>query len=680
VRDQGHQRDVNSRQLAVCDFHDTMRPNDARVELDIRGHGQGRARWLSAAPDGHLWLTTSMGNAFTAASAMGDWSASSIVYRDTTFDSGPDLGRIDFFDAHRAALTGFEAGRRDKRDHVRVTKDGGVHWDSVTVGDVGWVYDSEITPNGEMWIGGSRGALFHSSDFGSHWELRSQPFNSTWRLNRIAMLDASHGYVAALGNAIKETSDGGRTWRDVPTPIDQHLVRFDTADGHYDDGRITVLVPLGERLLATQEGRTFVTPRDRIAWTPLSGPRLLVVARDAESDRLLAVTESLEVVAIDTSLRSTRITERRLAAPPVSLYPRGGTLYVLDDEGRIYAIAPGSFACGFPLAGARRAPLLWSVRAPGRTWWGASEHALYSSADRGATWSPASAAPFAIAGIAPRDDRSLMAWDRHGHNAIFEQATNAWRTIPDLDGADVVRVLQLPDEWIAYGGRQYEETNRIEVSMTYFGGQFSGSRPDGFVYASRDHGTTWTLIHTWKKHGVAGMYVFPGGDMVLISYLGAVRRLTRSGSEYSARDVLQATEKNMRQVPYVQWVSAIYFASDSIGYVGGEIHEAGSRRFRTSDGGATWVALPSDSFAFHEVIPGGGGTIAWDRRTVVELHGASTREIATVWNFSPKDTAYIRDVSVAAGDSLLVEWALESPNWRVTRPSHWTMLAPSQVP
>jgi photosystem II stability/assembly factor-like uncharacterized protein len=585
---------------------------------------EGRVDELSLSPDGRIWLASAMGEVYAGDSIHADWRR--VVRRDTTEDllgSGQTFSRVTFFDADTGIITGMI--RADSLsiggDAYLRTTDGGASWKTLRIPDDQWIYHVFVRGH-QAWMGGSSGSFLYSGDAGRSWRRVSQPFDGSSRLHRIFMEDDRSGIIGALGNAIRITRDGGVSWTALPTPLDQKLIPATRGEDH-SDHRIEDLAYFGTSILAGQDGKVFVSRRDRTAWRELPGG-MVTFAVDANGQVGYAVDTARHVFRFGPELRPVRISPTPLRAQVQHLAVHGAAAYLLDAEGALHRIDPRVTTSGYPRSRQPgRLPIV-RVRRHAGILWGATRNHLYRS-DDGQSWDLVGSAPFSIAGMAPRSPASILLWDGHGANAEMDTRTRAVVPVAALAGWDVVGVVEAPGLWVAYGGRQYETAERVEVAQTFAGGQFRGSREHGFVLVSRDRGATWRRVDEWPNTGVASVFVHEDGALTLFSYLGGVRRL--SAGTYTAETRLAASGVARESVPYVQTVGALYFEDADNGWVDGWIHHVGDKRFTTRDGGRSWREERRRRNHFVQMVRAGSGWAASTGQAVYLLCGAQERRV-----------------------------------------------------
>lgn len=595
------------------------------VELRMRGAiGQ-----LDVGPDGRVWMTSMQGEIFAADSVNADWRmvAGPPPLPEDSFDIGvdfPGIDRVTWID-RRTGIASGHIGQVDalEKDRVLRTTNGGMRWDTVSFGVDQWIYDVFVDRNGGVWMGGSSGALVFSGDSGRTWRTVSRPFDGSGRLHSIWMKDGRTGVVASLGNALRLTRDGGRSWRPLPTPFDQR--KYEAGREEHNDHRIEAVALLGDSLWVAQEGHVFTSPVARVAWREVSTEDpLWTFAVDRASGTLYAMGDSRRVYELTPGVAPHALTRLYTLAGHLSV--RDGVVYARDEEDGLYRISRDRvvYSRAFTRDGAR--PRLWLVAAGANATWGAGGHTLYSTVDSGRTWRLAGSSPVGIRGLLPLEGGRVMLWNGHGFNAVFDPASGALEKIAAFRGADVVGVVAADSLWVAFGGGQAESAGRVDVGRTFYGGEFAGSGPNGFVFVSRDRGRSWTRAHEWTGHGILGVFVHPDRSLTLLSYLGSIRRLTPTPSGYLPENLVTATPRNRDAVPYVQTLGAMYFDGRE-GWIDGWIHHLGNRRYVTRDGGRTWSREAPRANHYQEMLPGPGGWLGSTGHRLFWIDGKREREI-----------------------------------------------------
>lgn len=154
-------------------------------------------------------------------------------------DSAMFFDGMAFWDETRGIIFGDPV---NGRMFLMETKDAGKTWQEISfeqrpqmeVGEASFAASGtsiRVLPGGHIWIatGGTRARLFHSRDYGQHWEAIETPMIHGQASQGIFSLDFSdtlHGIIAGgdylddslIGNNIFRTSDGGKTW--VPPATD----------------------------------------------------------------------------------------------------------------------------------------------------------------------------------------------------------------------------------------------------------------------------------------------------------------------------------------------------------------------------------------------------------------------------------------------------------------------------
>lgn len=594
------------------------------VELRMRGSiGQ-----LDVGPDGRVWMTSMQGEIFAADSVNGDWRMVSgpPPLPEDSFDLGarfPRIDRVTWIDRRTGIASGFiRQGDALEKDRVLRTTDGGLQWDTVSFGEDQAIYDAFVDRNGGVWMGGSSGTLVFSGDSGRTWRVVSRPFDGSSRLPSIWIEDGRTGVVAATRNALRLTRDGGRSWQPLPTPLDQRAYR--PGQEPHNDHRIEAVALLGDSLWVAQEGHVFTSPVARVTWKEVSaGDPLWTFAVDRASRTLYAMGDSRRVYELAPGAAPHALTRLHTLARHLSA--RDGVVFARDEEDGLYRISRDRVVYSRPLTRGGARSRLWVVAAAANVTWGASGHTLYSTVDSGRTWRLAGSSPMGIRGLLPVDGGRVMLWNGHGFNAVFDPASGALEKLAAFGDADVVGVVTADSLWVAFGGGQAESAGRVDVGRTFYGGEFAGSGPNGFVLVSRDRGRSWTRAHEWTGHGILGVFVHPDRSLTLLSYLGSIRRLTPTPSGYLPENLVTATERNRDAVPYVQTLGAMWFDGRE-GWIDGWIHHLGNRRYVTRDGGRTWTQTEPRANHYQEMFAGPGGWVGNTGHRLFWIDGKGERE------------------------------------------------------
>ncbi len=138
-----------------------------------------------------------------------------------TAEEAPVVGRM------RAGAAGGVVGALSKKrtpassTRWRVSSDGaversadGVTWGKVDI-DPGVTFRSISSNNGDLWAGGTAGALFHSTDSGRTWSRVKVGMEGMWvsdAITSVSFPTQSTGYVTTASNRTWVTEDAGRTW------------------------------------------------------------------------------------------------------------------------------------------------------------------------------------------------------------------------------------------------------------------------------------------------------------------------------------------------------------------------------------------------------------------------------------------------------------------------------------
>jgi hypothetical protein len=93
--------------------------------------------------------------------------------------------------------------------------DAGNSWHEVSVGGEG-IFRALSVSGSDIWVGGNKGELYHSSDYGEHWaELKPAVEGTTLNSDivHIEFTDDKRGFLTTATQGTWSTSDGGITWQ-----------------------------------------------------------------------------------------------------------------------------------------------------------------------------------------------------------------------------------------------------------------------------------------------------------------------------------------------------------------------------------------------------------------------------------------------------------------------------------
>jgi photosystem II stability/assembly factor-like uncharacterized protein len=98
---------------------------------------------------------------------------------------------------------------------VQLSRDGRKSWEELDV-DRNVVFRVVFAVGSEVWLGGSKGALYHCTDGGQHWTRVNIASGSTTVADdviHIEFKDAQHGTVGTAAGDSWTTTDAGQHWQ-----------------------------------------------------------------------------------------------------------------------------------------------------------------------------------------------------------------------------------------------------------------------------------------------------------------------------------------------------------------------------------------------------------------------------------------------------------------------------------
>lgn len=304
---------------------------DRRGKLDIQC-----SRSASVSSTGRLWLSTRCGAVYTADSVGATWR--------TVWPRQEHTGELIIPFGDRVALkAGFIPISHYENDRYMPHYDClfrtvtvGQQWDTVQFGTgTHWICGRHYTADGHLWMGsaqsGNPGHLFYSADSGRTFTTLRTGFDAEVKIEDIHMVSLTTGVLGTYNNQIYLTTDNWRTFRRLPTPLDQGLRQ---GRGEY----VTLLRLWHGMLLVRQADGSYVTPVDSIRWQPTPLP-LVDFEVDTVGGALWAVTDSGQLLLMH-DMEHHRVMADGIGAPLEGICGTlGGGVYLLTAKG-VVRMAP----------------------------------------------------------------------------------------------------------------------------------------------------------------------------------------------------------------------------------------------------------------------------------------------------------------------------------------------------
>ena len=570
----------------------SLAARDLRPELQV----EGRVTEISVSPAGDLWIGTALGYAYRSGDGGRTWGEVELPVRKRRPDTflSDHIDRFSWFDARRGIVTGYIG---ENQDQILLTDDGGATWKPVDISadDEGfWIYDAHLKSDGHAWLVGSSGVVLHSSDYGLTWTALSRPFDEDERTMSVWFASPDVGVVSTIfSGAIAITEDAGKTWHPFEASGREDVVSGCPKE---NDRRIPKIAVHEERVWILQCGGVFEAAlREPRTWKRVTAGGKPLIDFAVAEDGIVGVTSEAEVVHVGTDgtsrpLQQLERTPLWMGASGARVVALDGTLKVTSFDGAAW-LQSRMFGKGI----ATSWPIQTLDRGDGDVLWGISSFYLYRSEDGAKTWDRIAELPAAANRILIQGDGNVMLADGHGWVGRWIVSANRLEPVPVLDGLDIVGAFRRKDLWIVYGGRQYDTAGRINISQTFFSGQFAGSVDYGFVAASTDGGVTWKVIDRWNDEGPQAAFLGDDNRLTLLSWLCGVRQgaVTPEPLESKMQTIVRGEDR--KRTPYVQEALVLDLLGPKRGWILGSIHHVGIVVWRTNDGGRSWKpANPAD--------------------------------------------------------------------------------------
>ena len=112
-----------------------------------------------------------------------------------------------------------------------------------------------------LWVSFSDMDIHHSMDEGRTWKTIHAPATPSAHITDICIMSPKEGLFGVSANKMLLTTDGGKTFQTIPTPLD----KAQRGDRNFGDGSITQVMRIG-RFYVVKQGSYFVTSYDNINW------------------------------------------------------------------------------------------------------------------------------------------------------------------------------------------------------------------------------------------------------------------------------------------------------------------------------------------------------------------------------------------------------------------------------
>ena len=309
------------------------------------------SRWfggVTVAPDGGLWCAREHeGRLYHAEDIHSLWHQVSTIGKGNPdsdhYDGGGKMSHIVCPDSNTVLIFGV---LHNPFLHKQIDKcywyssDKGITWEPrIFATNKNIIYSSFCAPSGEVWIAGD--TLFYSADKGLNFvKINHFPRNiSSISMNK----DLRTGIAGCFDNAIFYTEDNWTTYRSLPTPDSQHLLKDNTPRSRSDSWykRCMVTEIFKDWLMVHQGDEWFYTSRQRIKWERFPAS-LTLQAKDMENEVLFVTTEAGDILKT-TDFQHFDTVFHTIGVVPTGLRVSNGQLYghITTDTGSYFCLFTG---------------------------------------------------------------------------------------------------------------------------------------------------------------------------------------------------------------------------------------------------------------------------------------------------------------------------------------------------
>lgn len=273
----------------------------AQTEKDFR---ERVSQWfwnVTVAPDGGLWYAFEHQELYHAEDIHSLWHEVKTIGKENPNrerrDVGGDIKHVVCPDSNTVLVFGTLHNpflHREIDKYYWYSNDKGKTWESKVFADNKQiVYSTFCAPSGEVWVAGD--TLYYSADKGINF-VKINHF--TKNLASISMnQDLSTGIAGCYDNAIFFTEDNWTTYRSLPTPYNQHLLKGNTPRAKRDHWYYQcVNTKIFKQWLMVQQGdEWFYTSSQKIEWKRFPAG-LTPQTKDMVNDFLLVTTKAGDIL------------------------------------------------------------------------------------------------------------------------------------------------------------------------------------------------------------------------------------------------------------------------------------------------------------------------------------------------------------------------------------------------
>ncbi|NLR63036.1 hypothetical protein HGH92_01840 [Chitinophaga varians] len=283
-------------------------------------------------------ITTKTGEIAYADSVSGLWRSISPMDGNSR-PFGWLLERTNLFNNDTAFTSGF-IENEGKYDVIYRTEDGGKSWSRVNFGQDGWIDAAVSLSNGEAWMAVAGKGVAHTADFGKTWETAPSA-DLKQRYTKMFCNSKREGIMGSVWNSLGYSSDNGKSWIRIATPLDQKKYDKTNPDRRPELDGVTIFK---NYFLVKQENMVFVSEKNPLDWKYIRNIEDFYA--DPEHDDLYLRLKDKSIIHVNERLDTAVV--GNAAGVPFSGTCVNGNLYLLTDN-NIVCIAGNKSMQQFPV-------------------------------------------------------------------------------------------------------------------------------------------------------------------------------------------------------------------------------------------------------------------------------------------------------------------------------------------